>query len=82
MALSATEQVATASAGTAQIGAHQSQMTIDNIHVTANSLIYITPVGQNTVIPYLLRQVAGTSFTVGIQTPQLTPVTFNWLIVN
>ncbi len=82
LAVSATEQVATGSAGTAQIGAHQSQLTIDNVHVTANSLIYITPVGQNTVIPYLLRQVPGTSFTVGIQAAQLVPVPFNWLIVN
>ncbi len=82
LAVSNIEVVATGSAGTAAVKAHQVEVTIDNKLVTPKSLIYITPVGQTTYTPYLLRQVGGTSFTVGIPVQQFTDTTFNWLIVN
>ncbi len=83
LAVSDTEVVATGSAGQFQINAYQKEITIDNTSVTANSLIYITPVGNaSTQAPYLLRQVPGESFTVGISTYDINATKFNWLIVN
>ncbi|MGH7245515.1 MAG: hypothetical protein ACREGI_01110, partial [Candidatus Levyibacteriota bacterium] len=83
LAVSSTEVMATGSAGTAAIGAHQDEVTIDNSLVTANSLIYVTPVGDTgSGAPYLLRQIPGTSFTVGIPATKYTDTAFNWLIVN
>jgi hypothetical protein len=82
LAVSDTEVIATGSAGTAVVKAHQTEITIDNPLVTSKSLIYITPVGNSGVIPYLTRQVPGSSFTVGTPAPLPTDTTFNWLIVN
>ena len=90
LALSNTEMVATGSAGTAQITANQNQVTIDDPLVTANSLIYITSVGQtNGASLSLLNQVANDpaknvkgSFTVGISFPVSNNVKFNFLIIN
>ncbi|MCL6096364.1 MAG: site-specific integrase [Patescibacteria group bacterium] len=79
-ALSNTEVIATGSAGTASIRAYQTQITIDNPLVTEKSLIYITP--KSSQATYLMRQVPGVSFTVGISTPSLIDVPFNWIIVN
>jgi hypothetical protein len=85
LAVSSTESIATGSAGMAQINMHQKEITIKNTLVTEHSLIYITPVGTpdtTSQVPYLLRQVAGESFSVGV--PQFTtqPIEFNYLIVN
>ncbi|HEV2339978.1 MAG TPA: site-specific integrase [Patescibacteria group bacterium] len=82
-ALSDTEVVATGSAGTAAIAPYQTEVTIDNPNVTENSLIYISPVGNiSGQTPYLRRQVAGSSFTVGIPQDTQSQTYFNWLIVN
>lgn len=82
-ALSETEITATGSAGTAWIFAHQKEVTIDNSLVTDKSLIYITPTAdtKNQVI-YLLRQVSGKSFTVGLPDFATSNIPFNWIIVN
>lgn len=82
-ALSETEITATGSAGTAWIAAHQKEVTIDNSLVTDKSLIYITPTAdtKNQVI-YLIRQVAGQSFTVGLPDFATSNIPFNWIIVN
>ena len=98
LAISNTELLATGSAGVATISAHQTEVTIKNNFVTDKSLIYLTPVSLSSLqgetlepqTPYLMRQVpsgpalsgAERSFTVGIQSPVLTPTTFNWLIIN
>ena len=79
-ALSSTEVVATGSAGTASIRAYYTEVTIDNPLVTEKSLIYVTPKSNQPV--YLMRQVSGVSFTVGVQNPSLTDIPFNWIIVN
>lgn len=83
LAVSQTEEVATGSAGASQINAYKKEMTIKNQLVTEKSLIYITPTSNtgNQVL-YLFRQVAGESFTVGIQNPTYTPIPFNWIIIN
>jgi hypothetical protein len=82
-ALSPTELVATGSAGTANVSAYQTQVTINNPSVTDKSLIYITPTSStNNQVLYLLKQVPGTSFTVGLQNPSANAIPFNWIIVN
>jgi hypothetical protein len=82
-ALSPTELVATGSAGTANVSAYQTQVTINNPSVTDKSLIYITPTSStNNQVLYLLKQVPGTSFTVGLQNPGAISIPFNWIIVN
>jgi len=83
LALSDTEVIATGSAGTAQVNIYQEELTILNPLVTKNSLIYVTPktslINQNI---YLLRQVPGESFTVGISESLNKTVPFNWIIIN
>jgi hypothetical protein len=90
-ALSDLEAVATGSAGTAQINANRTELTIRSSLVTENSLIYVTP---KTSVPnqsvYLLRQTAEDpsksgiegSFTVGISQSINKKVPFNWIIIN
>ncbi|MBI4096558.1 MAG: site-specific integrase [Candidatus Levybacteria bacterium] len=90
LALSPTELIASSSAGTAKISPHQTEVTIRNTFVTENSVIYVTPVGTPSAqTPSLIRQAPNesasnqeASFTVGIQSPTLNPIPFNWLIVN
>jgi hypothetical protein len=82
LAVSPTEVIATGSAGTGVINTGRTQMTINNVLVSDKSLIYITPTSTTTQTIFLLRQVSGESFTVGIQNPSLTPIKFNWIIVN
>lgn len=83
LAVSDTEQIASGSAGSAAIASYRKELTIDNPLVTERSLIYITPVGNPAdQAPYLLRQVANKSFTVGISIFSRTPTLFNWLIIN
>lgn len=83
LAVSETEVVATSSAGTTNIARYQTEVTINNPLVTEKSLIYITPVGNDSgQTPYLLRQVANKSFTVGIAHPSTTSTEFNWLLIN
>lgn len=79
-ALSSTEIVATGSAGTAAVRAYYTEVTIDNPLVTEKSLIYLTPKTNQQV--YLMRQVPGVSFTVGVQSPSVFEIPFNWIIVN
>lgn len=82
-AISSTEIIATGSAGIATISARQKELTINNKLVTSRSLIYVTPrVDTNNIVIYLLRQVPGVSFTVGINSPLNKAVPFNWIIVN
>jgi site-specific recombinase XerD len=83
IAVNDTEIIATGSAGTAEIKANQDELTINNPLVTRESLIYITP---KTSTPnqnvYLLRQVPGKSFTVGLSKAISKSVPFNWIIIN
>jgi site-specific recombinase XerD len=82
-ALSDNEIIATGSAGIATISAKQKYLTIINRLVTDKSLIYITPVGStNGQTPYLLRQIPGQSFTIGVDNKPNDPMPFNWLIIN
>ncbi|HSW88440.1 MAG TPA: hypothetical protein VLG12_04725, partial [Candidatus Saccharimonadales bacterium] len=82
LALSDHEIIASGSAGVATISASQTFVQIDNKLVTDKSLIYITPVGHAGQAPFLLKQVPGNSFTVGLDQMPLRSTTFNWLIIN
>jgi len=83
LAVSATEIIASSSAGIANINPYQSEITIDDSLVTKKSIIYITPVGTPSAqAPFLMRQTPQESFTVGVQSPTNKPIEFNWLIVN
>jgi len=91
LAVSATEVIASSSAGIANIAPYQSEITIRNALVTSKSVIYITPAGTPSAqTPFLMRQIsrgpapsgAEGSFTVGVQSPTNHPIDFNWLIVN
>lgn len=82
LAVSATEVIASSSAGVANINSYQNEVTIKNALVTQDSLIYITPVGTPSAeVPFLMRQQTS-EFTVGVQSPTSKPIPFNWLIVN
>lgn len=83
LAVSATEVIASSSAGIANIAPYYDEITIKNALVTNKSVIYITPVGTPSAqTPFLTRQAPNESFTVGIQSPTNRPTEFNWLIVN
>lgn len=90
LAISATEVIASSSAGITSIAPYQSEVTIKNALVTSKSVIYITPVGTPSALtPFLMRQVPnalalqqGGSFTVGVQSPTNHSLDFNWLIIN
>ena len=83
LAVSATEVIASSSAGVAKIAPYQSEITIKNALVTNKSVIYITPAGTPSAqTPFLMRQIPQESFTVGVQSPTNHPLDFNWLIVN
>ncbi|MES3017945.1 MAG: hypothetical protein V4721_09210, partial [Bacteroidota bacterium] len=85
-----TETVASGSAGTAVITTNETERTIITPFVTADSLIYITPVSDTKgVTPYIARQTvedpkAGSrgSFTIQIPASQAVDIKLNWVIVN
>ena len=87
---SVTESVASSSAGTAMINAHQNERTIYSPYVKANSLIYVTATSNTQgQVPYVARQTAENektktkgSFTVQIPTNVAKDIKFNWWIVN
>ncbi len=82
--LTATESAATqATIGQGTIPAGVSSITIANTRVTDQSLIYITPItSTGNQVLYVAQKVAGTSFTVALDTALTLPVEFNWWIVN
>lgn len=83
LAISQTESTATGSAGIATISAYQKELTINNVLVSQKSLIYITPrINTDNIVLFLLRQIPGLSFTIGVNTPLNKSIPFNWLIIN
>ncbi len=85
------EATAGKTSGKATILAGQSQLTIRSEKITANSLVYVTPVGstQNQVL-YVKSQTAENpdtsekegKFVVGFDSPVTEAVQFNWWIIN
>lgn len=83
IAVSESEVIATGSAGIATVSAQQSQLTIKNANVTDKSLIYVTPLGNtDNLVLFILRQIPGVSFSIGISEPAAQPIPFNWMIIN
>jgi len=83
LAISQTEIIATGAAGIATISAYQKELTINNSLVTEKSLIYITPrINTDNIVLFLLRQIPGLSFTIGVNTPLSKDIPFNWFVIN
>jgi len=85
---SLTETIATSSAGTATIITGEIERTIITPFVTADSLIYLTPVTNTQgITPYVARQTIESdgvrgSFTIQIPKRQYEDVKVNWWIIN
>ena len=85
-----TETVASSSAGTAVITANETERTIITPHITADSLIYITPVSATYgVTPYIARQTIHDnavntrgSFTIQVSQKVTQDIKLNWWIIN
>ncbi len=70
-------------AGTATIAPGATSITIFNSLVTSSSLIYVTPTTTtNNQVLYVKEKIGRVSFTVGLDKPLTSPVTFNWWIIN
>jgi site-specific recombinase XerD len=80
-----------ATAGESVLVSPNTELTIESPYVTANSLVYLTPTGntENKVLfvksktsctPELLNCIP--SFTVGIDAPASSDITFNWWIIQ
>ncbi|MBI4034970.1 MAG: hypothetical protein HY381_01055, partial [Candidatus Chisholmbacteria bacterium] len=72
-----------ASVGTATLPAGQTEIQIQNLAVTDKSLIYLTPTSatQNQVL-YLKTKTANAGFTIAIDQPILTDITFQYWIID
>jgi len=72
-----------ATIGVATISATQTQVTVPAPSITDHSFIYLTPVtNPNDHILYIFSKDPGVSFTVGLSTPSLFDIEFNWWIIN
>ncbi len=86
--ISPTLSQASASAGVATITAGETIRTIENPHVTENSLIYVTPVSDTFgESPFIFEQRSeassqSASFTVKIKKTVEEDIRFNFLIIN
>jgi hypothetical protein len=71
------------SIGSATIPAGLTDITIPSLQVSDSSLIYITPISStNNQVLYIKRKETGKGFTVGMDTPIGTDITFNWWIIQ
>jgi hypothetical protein len=70
-------------AGTAILPTGATAISITNSLVTPHSLIYVTPITstKNQVI-YVKEKIERIGFTVGLDIPITTDITFNWWIIN
>ncbi len=87
---SMTETVASSSAGTAIVIAHETERTILSPYITKSSLIYLTAASDTQgITPYIARQTENNpntgemgSFTIAIPYPLYQDIKVNWWIVN
>jgi len=81
--LSATEASSSATASTSTIKAGQTIRKIYSDLVKADSLIYITPIGDtDNQVVFLSSQVDGEYFTVKVKDAPTVDIKFNFLIIN
>ena len=72
-----------ATAGTGILTAGQTEVLVETSQVTSNSLIYVTPLSSTSnQILYVRQKVAGAGFSVAIDLPVFSDITFNWWIIN
>jgi hypothetical protein len=80
--ISDTEVESTGAAGLITLKADTDHVKVNNPLVRENSLIFITPKTKTAQGLFLLEQLAGESFTVGVDSKATKDVKFNYLIVN
>ncbi len=68
--------------GKATVKQLTNQITIQSTALTANSLIYVTPLGSTGNKVLYVKAQSATEFTVGFDSMTLNDVGFNWWIVN
>ena len=93
----ATSAASNTTAGSAVLVAPNTSLTITSPYVTANSLVYLTPTGEtgNKVLFVKAKNICDStityplspkpcmpSFTVGIDAPATTDISFNWWIIE
>ena len=88
----ATSQSTNATAGTAVLISPSTELTINSPFITPNSLVYLTPTGNtdNKVVFVKSKQSCTSpsttsctpSFTVAIDTPASSDISFNWWIIQ
>lgn len=79
---SLTETMASSSAGTATIIAHEKERTIKTPFLSSDSLIYLTPTSDTQgLTPYIARQTEN-SFTISLPYAINKNININWWIVN
>jgi hypothetical protein len=96
-ALMTTATTSNATAGESVLVSPNTELTINSPYVTANSLVYLTPTGntdnkvlfvksKNTCtsafVPTLATPKCVPAFTVGIDTPASSDISFNWWIIQ
>jgi hypothetical protein len=86
LATSSAELTSNATAGTATLPAHKTELVIKNNKITPNSMIYLTPVGstKNQVL-YVKNKIISQSdsyFTIALDNYLDQDIQINWWIIN
>ena len=71
-----------ATAGTATLPANTNQITISTNKLTANSMIYLTPVGSTNNQVIYVKEKTDTYFTIALDSALDHDISINWWIIN
>jgi len=71
-----------ATAGVATLASPNTELSIDSPYVTPNSLIYLTPTTNTDNKVLFVKAKGEKSFTVAIDAPASTDISFNWWIIE
>jgi len=78
----ATDVTTNATAGNSVLVAPNTELTINSPYVTGQTLVYLTPTGNSDNKVLFVKSKAEGSFTVAIDQPITTDITFQWWIIN
>ncbi len=71
-----------ATAGTATLVAPNTELVISSPHVASDTLVYLTPTTNTDNKVLFVKSKSTGEFTVGIDTPASTDISFNWRIIS
>jgi|GEM_PF-4607110 len=71
-----------ATAGESILVSPNTELTIESPYITPNSLIYLTPTTNTDNKVLFVKSKNATSFTIAIDTPASTNISFNWWIIQ